>query len=130
MRYLFYILIPFLLIGCDKAGMHKFYGENIEIRWASQVPDFNFLSKEETRDIATKLCNERFNSSSVSFIKRTWGNWNDYDYYQCDAPKAEISPREISDDSDSIANAKQKCLNRGLQTGTEEFGECVLKLSK
>ena len=43
---------------------------------------------------------------------------------------AEISPREISDDSDSIANAKQKCLNRGLQTGTEEFGECVLKLSK
>ena len=54
----------------------------------------------------------------------------DYDYYQCDAPKAEISPNEISDDSDSIANAKQKCLNRGLQTGTEEFGECVLKLSK
>ena len=130
MKLLLNIFVFLLIIGCDKAGTYKFYGENIQIRWASQALDFEWLSKEETRDLAQDLCETRFNSGSVTFIKRTFGNWMDYDYYQCDAPKAEISPREILDDSDSLTDAKQKCLNRGLQTGTEEFGECVLKLSK
>ena len=129
MRYIFNILIIIFLTSCVKSGSHKFYGDTLQIVWAGDA-DFKFLSKEETRDIAQGLCNTRFNSGSVTFLKRTFGYGMDYDYYQCDAPKAEISPKEISDDSDSIANAKQKCLNRGLQTGTEEFGECVLKLSK
>ena len=128
MRYIFNILIIIFLTSFVKSGSHKFYGDTLQIVWAGDA-DFKFLSKEETRDIAQGLCNTRFNSGSVTFLKRTFGGGMDYDYYQCDAPRAEISPREILNDSDSITDAKQKCLNRGLQTGTEEFGECVLKLS-
>ena len=50
--------------------------------------------------------------------------------YKCDSPKAQITPRQKSDGDDLIEGAKQKCLNRGLTENTEEFGECVLKLSE
>ena len=118
----------FILLSCTKAGEHIFYGEQVVIRWAGE--DLRFLSKEETRDMATNLCNERFRSNSVTLQKRTFGGGEDWDYYICDAPKAQIKPRQTNEDFDDLGEAKQKCINRGLVLGTEEFGECVLKLSK
>lgn len=124
----FLILSLFLLLGCTKAGEYQFFGEQVVIRWAGE--DFVFMSKEETRDLALELCNTRFNSGSVSLLKRTFGGGEDWDYYLCNAAKATVSPKRNENLDSSLNDARQKCTDRGLKTGTEEFGKCVLKLSK
>tara|TARA_E500000178_G_scaffold182626_1_gene181173 strand:+ start:1727 stop:1969 length:243 start_codon:yes stop_codon:yes gene_type:complete len=54
-----------------------------------------------------------------------------YDTYKCDAPiaKTNFSPEDKETIDTKLNTAKQKCKDRNLTEGTEEFGECVLKLS-
>lgn len=126
----FLLISFFLVLGCTKAGEHLFYGEQVAIRWAGE--DFVFMSKEETRDLALDLCKTRFDSGSVKLLKREFGGGEDWDIYLCNASKASVSPKKTDDGSmkTSIDNAKKKCLDRNFKIDTEEFGKCVLKLSK
>ena len=75
---LIYILTPFLLFGCETAGTFKFEGDVIGVRYTNNQFAIDYMSKEETRDIATEQCKNRFGSDSVTMVDSTWGygeNW-------------------------------------------------------
>ena len=145
MRKILIILLTIITSSCTMPGEHFFKGDKVFIAWAGDTPIF--LSRETTQKKAIELCHERFESKSV-----TWkpGNcsittdgliWADrcshriraasWDAYICDAPiaKTNYSPKEKETIDTKLNIAKQKCKDRNLTKGTEEFGECVLKLS-
>ena len=127
-KYLLLIFVSFL-ISCTKAGEHYFKGDVVVIRWAGE--DFIFLSKEETRDMAINFCKQRFNSETVSYQKRIFGGGEDWDFFKCDAEKANLNLDNKPQNLNTVLEeSKKKCIERGKKEGTEEFGECVLRLSK
>ena len=62
---------------------------------------------------------------------------SEYDYYYFDCiaeqPKPQPTTKQSSSTtpiSVSIESAKEKCMDLGFKTGTEEFGKCALQLSR
>ena len=138
-------LIVLMTLGCSIEGDYSIRGDKIEVLYAG---DFSIvgLSREETQSIALEVCKKRFGSETVTWKpgkcyvtdKRCSTKWSGKggtgfaDTYICDAPiaKTNYRPEEKETIDTKLNTAKQKCKDRNLTPGTEEFGKCVLKLSE
>tara|TARA_S200002703_G_scaffold153357_1_gene154858 strand:- start:12 stop:452 length:441 start_codon:yes stop_codon:yes gene_type:complete len=146
MKKILIILLTIITSSCSTQGNHIFKGDRVEVLFNG---DFTLpglaLSREETQKIAVQLCKKRFGSQTVTWKpgecyvtdKRCSTKWSGSgagfaDAYICDAPiaKTNFSPEETETIDTKLNIAKQKCKDRNLTPGTEEFGECVLKLSE
>lgn len=146
MKKILIILLSIITSSCTMPGEHFFKGEQVFIAWGGDVPVF--LSRDTTQKKAIELCKERFGSESVTWKPGTCGVLNDgvawaercshriraasWDAYICNAPiaKTNYSNEEKETIDTKLNTAKQKCKDRNFTEGTQEFGECVLKLSE
>jgi hypothetical protein len=136
MKLIGIVFSSIMMTGCVSNAISTLQPNGGEILGYSGAQYFG-----EIQARANQSCNGR--NLGLARIVSTRSAAFDNNIYQfvCYVPETKASPIEKLDRSNqqiqehrsssfSFEDAKRKCLDLGVKTGTEQFGKCVLQLSK